>query len=133
MLQCVRVKRARDALAYKNPISFPEPSATLFITAIACERRQPKAGLVGLQSIEHWSWAGGRRPPLSMQDRLLHLRFQASWLRPILSSDRFPHQLIARGFQMTLLPQARHITLMQVLLPFPDFWVPYSGFQAPES
>ena len=51
-----------------------------------------------------------------MLDRLLHLRFQAPWLRPILSSDRFLHQLIARGFQKTLLDRARHINSKRVLL-----------------
>ena len=98
-----------------NSDFFPRAFSYLLLQSLVKGGR-PKAALVGSRSTEHWSWAGGRRPPLPMLDRLLHLRFQAPWLRPILSSDRSPHQLIARGFQMTLLHQARHINPMQVLL-----------------
>ena len=47
---------------------------------------------------------------------LLHLSFQAPWLRPTLSSDHFPHQFIACGFQTTLLHQVRYMNPMQVLV-----------------
>ena len=60
---------------------------------------------------------GGRpKAALAMPDRFLHLRFQTPGLLPILSSGRSPHQLIAHGFQLTLLHQARHMITMQVLL-----------------
>ena len=66
--------------------------------------------------------------PLPMLDRLFHLRFQTSWLRPMLYSDRFPHQCV---FQMILLHQARHINPMQVFLgpAFGGPWFPCSTFR----
>ena len=46
----------------------------------------------------------------------LQLRFQSPYFLPILSSDRLSYQLIAHGFHMILLHQARHRIAMQVLL-----------------
>ena len=95
-----------SSFAYYRKFQCLSQSLQLFITGVACERRAAEGRHHWPRSTEHWFWVGGRRPALLMLlDKFLHLSFEAPWLRLILPSNRFLHQLIARGFQMTLLNQ----------------------------
>ena len=85
ILLCVRVKRFKKCTCIINSDFFSRAFRYLLLQSLVKGGRR-KAALVGSLSAERWPWAGGRRPRLAMLDRLLHLCFQAPWLRPILSS-----------------------------------------------
>ena len=81
-----------------------------FITAIISERRAAEGRPRWITKC--WSWVGGRRPPLA-DARLILAPFRVPWMLLILSSCRFPQQLIATfafEFQMSL-PHKIHHTI----------------------
>ena len=85
-----------------------------FITAIISERRAAEGRPRWITKC--WSWVGGRRPLLA-DARLILAPFRVPWLLLILSSGRFPQQLIATfafEFQMSLLHKTHHTFIKQV-------------------